>query len=215
MTGKRLRRGQIDKARFMAESGEQGAEHIGHGDFQRGAVETGMTTQKFLPRQIPVDKEAYPFLPVVHKPQHADRTGSETQQGFHAVRISEAQAGRADLLGEDGGTEGLVPGHEQEIVLGLLTVGEKQIFAYRRTEHLLDLDGFAELPMTGVRLENVRLESARKEAFIVNNVMDIGMKNVSCGNAEPVAARKIPDWIVTGSANMENAKPKELKESDK
>ena len=82
-------------------------------------------------------------------------------------------------------------------------------------ERLLDLDGFAELPMTGVRLENVRLESARKEAFVVNNVTDIEMKDVSCGSAAPVAARKIPDWIVTGSANMENAKPKELKESDK
>ena len=28
--------------------------------------------------------------------------------------------------------------------------------------------------------------------------------------AEPVAYRQMPDWIVTGSANMENAKPKGL-----
>ena len=80
----------------------------------------------------------------------------------------------------------------------------------RCAEHVLHLDGQEELPMTGVTVENVRLESARKSPFVVNNVTDIALRDVSCGNAAPVAARPIPDWIVTGSANMENAKPKGL-----
>ena len=75
-------------------------------------------------------------------------------------------------------------------------------------DHLLNLVGDPELPMTDVHVENVRLESARKQAVIIENVTDIALDNVSCGNVAPIRARNMPDWIVTGSANMEKALPK-------
>ena len=66
---------------------------------------------------------------VVHQAQDADGAGGDVQQLQHLLGRGKGQPGGADLLGEELGLEGLLAGHDQQVHLGLLAVGQQQVLA--------------------------------------------------------------------------------------
>ena len=93
-----------------------------------------------LPFQhVLVHEKLYMVLPVVHQPQDADGAGGDVQKLLHILRRGKAQAGGADLLGENTGLKMFVPGEHQQIKVRTLPVAQQQILADHRVQHPVDL----------------------------------------------------------------------------
>ena len=88
-----------------------------------------MAAEVFLLQQVPVHQQADGVIPVVHKAQDADRARGNVKIPLHMFRPRKAQPGRADLLGEELGLEGLLTRHDKQIETRLLPVGQKEILA--------------------------------------------------------------------------------------
>ncbi len=102
-------------------------------------VLAGVAAQVFAPQNLLVDDQAHPPLGVVHQAQHADAARVQVEELFHKSLPRKAETGHAQLGGEVLGLERLVPGHHQQIELGLLPVAEEQVFADEHLQHPVDV----------------------------------------------------------------------------
>ena len=123
----------------MPQGGDEYLQHVPGGQPQGGGVDTGVAAEVLRLQQVPVDEQVYLLFPVIHQPQKGQGAGGDVQEGFHGLTGGKGQPGGANLLGQLGGFEGLVPGNQEKIKFRLLPVAKEQILAQGRTEGLVHL----------------------------------------------------------------------------
>ena len=73
---------------------------------------------------------------------------------------------------------------------------------------LLDMEGDDQMPLEGLRLENVHLEAASEKALFAKNVRGIDLKNVTVGSGVVKPWVRFSDWIQSKNRDTTHDVPK-------
>ena len=124
----------------MPDSGKQPGKELRCAKLQTARIDARMAGEKFLFRYVAVNEEPDCVIFVVHQPHYADASGADIQKLLHVPFIGEVQAGDSELGRNDRGMELLVRRHYQKIKDRFLSVAQKQVFAYARTQNRSPLE---------------------------------------------------------------------------
>ena len=128
--------------------------------------------------------------------QSGYRAGNGLQIVPHVAAVGKGQPGAAQLGGEKFGLEGLVPGHQQQVEIGLLPVAQKQVLADVSAQHLFHL--MAELDGVGAVVVhpdvwNIQLLQPVVDGKFLGDAVVRGPGGVVCGiNAHGMPPDLIP-----------------------
>lgn len=97
---------------------------------EAGGVDAGMAGVGDDPFQVAVDDQAHMMIPVVDQTHRRDRARMNAEVAVHMLRGCERQSCAAQLRRQVFSLEGFVGRHHQQIEIGLLLVGQKEILEY-------------------------------------------------------------------------------------
>ena len=119
---------------------EKHVQHIARFQAQGGGVAAGVAAEPLTLDDRAVEAELHAVLGVVHQTEHGRGARLYAQQRLQILRRGEAQARRADLLGEILRQEGFVPRQAQQIERRAVARREQKVLADVDAEHAGDLD---------------------------------------------------------------------------
>lgn len=121
---------QLDPSVVVAGGGEDVLEEGVQAEYEAGGVDAGMAGVGGDPFQVAVDDQAHMMIPVVDQSHRRDCARMNAEVSVHMLRGCEREARAAQLRRQVFSLEGFVGRHHQQIEIGLLLVGQKEILEY-------------------------------------------------------------------------------------
>lgn len=123
--------GEGDEGVGVAGGGDNFGEEVDEGEYDAGCVDAGMAGVDGAVAQVIVDNKPDFVAFVVYQSHGRYGAGVDVEQLLHGFGRGERQPRAAQLAGKELGFERLVGGNHEEVEVGHLPIGEKQILEHR------------------------------------------------------------------------------------